>query len=68
MQCEIGTQIDIGKTVPVFDSIGHVPSIDKTASDFDSAKQKVSKLKRLVDRGEYDSDVARYVPGTLELA
>ena len=66
MQREIGTQIDIGKTVSASDSIGHVPSIDKTASDFDSAKQKVSKLKRLVDRGEYDADVARYVPGTLE--
>ena len=45
-----------------------MPSIDKTASDFDTAREKVKKLKRLVDRGEYDDDVARYIPGTLELA
>ena len=68
MQREIGTQVDIGKTVSAFESIGHVPSINKAASDFDTAKEKVSKLKILVDRGEYDADVARYVVGTLELA
>ena len=68
MQREIGTQVDIGKTVSSFESMGHVPSIDKTASDFDTAKEeKVPKLKRLVDCGKYDGDGARYIPGTLDL-
>ena len=47
--------------------MGNVPSIDKAASNFDSAKEKVKKLKRLVDRGEYDADLARYIHGILEL-
>ena len=68
MQRKIGTQIDIGKNVSAFESVGHVPSIDKTASDFEKADTKVKKLKRLVDTGEYDANIARYIPGTLELA
>ena len=68
MQREIGTQVDIGKNVSAFESIGHVPSIDKAASDFDKADTKVKKLKRLIDTGEYDANIARYIPGTLELA
>ena len=68
MQREIGTQVDLGKNVSAFDSIGCVPAIDKDASDFDKANTKVSKLKRLVRTGEYDVDLARYIPGTLELA
>ena len=68
MQREIGTQADLGKSISALDSIGHVPAIDKNASDFDKANTKVSKLKRLVTTGEYDVDLARYIPGTLELA
>ena len=45
MQGEVGTQVYIGKNVLVFESIGHVPSIDKTASDFEKADVKVKKLK-----------------------
>ena len=68
MQHEIGTHIDIGKNISAFESIGHIPSIDKKASDFDKASTKVKKLKRLIDTGEYDANIARYIPGTLELA
>ena len=51
-----------------FESVGNVPSIDKTTFDFDTARLKVKKLKRLVDSGEYNVDVARYILGTLELS
>ena len=68
MQHEIGTQVDIGKNVSAFQSIDHVPSIDKTASDFHKADTKVKKLKRLIDTGEHDANIARYIPGTLKLA
>ena len=37
MQREIVTQVNIGKNVLAFESIGHVPSINKNASDFDKA-------------------------------
>ena len=68
MQHEIRTQVDLGKNVSAFDSIGRVPAIDKDASDFDKTNTKVIKLKRLVLTGEYDADHAKYIPGTLELA
>ena len=45
MQREIGTQIEIGKNVSAFESVGHVPSSDKTASDYEKADTKVKKLK-----------------------
>ena len=68
MQHEVGTNINLEKTVPPFESVGNISSIDKTASDFDTAREKVKKLKRLVDRGEYNAAVARYIPATLKLA
>ena len=58
MQHEIRIQVDFGKNVSAYENIGHVPSIDKTTSDFDKGNLKVPKLKRLVDCGEYDADVA----------
>ena len=68
MQREIRTQVDIGKNVSTFESVGDVPSIDKTASDFEKADTKVKTLKQLIDTGEYDANIARYVPGIIELA
>ena len=44
MQREIGTNIDLGKTVLPFESVGNVPLIDKIASDFDTARKKVKKI------------------------
>ena len=65
MQREIGNNVHLGQTVSAFDSIGGVSSIDRTASNFDTAREKVKKLENLVDRGEYNAEVARYIPGTL---
>ena len=67
MQREIGDNVHLAQTILVFDSMGGVQSIDRTASDFDAAREKVEKLNMLIDRGEYGADVARYIPGTLEL-
>ena len=50
MQREIGNNVHLGQTVSAFDSIGGVSSIDRTASNFDTAREKVKKLENLVDR------------------
>ena len=50
MQRGIGTNINLGETVLPFESVGNILSIDKTTSDFDTASEKVRKLKRLVGR------------------
>ena len=58
----------LGRTFSPFDSIGKSVEIDKTASDFDGvANESVKKIKRLIFSGEYDTDIALYIPGTLQL-
>ena len=59
--------LDIRKNVSAFESVGHVTSIDKTTSDFEKADTKVKKLKRLNDAGEYNANIARYIPCTLSI-
>ena len=50
-----------------FQSVGKSPAIDKTASDFENANLKVKKIRRLIERGIHDADIARYIPGMLDL-
>ena len=57
----------MGKTVTQFKSIGDSTAIDRTTSNFENADQKVAKIKRLVNKGEFDKDVARYITGVLNL-
>ena len=59
MPREIGGNAHLGQTASAFDSVGGVSSIDRTTSNFDTAREKVKNLKRLVDRAEYDAYVAR---------
>ena len=67
MQHRISDSIHHGKTVSPFESIGDSKPIDRTVSGFLHADQKVEKIKRLVNKGEYDKDVARYIPRVLNL-
>ena len=43
------------------------PPIDKTVSDSDNANLKVNKIWRLIEGVIYDADIARYIPGILDL-
>ena len=56
MQGNIGTEITLGKTV--FDSIGASSAINKTASNYLNASEKVRKLRKVIDTGTYDADIA----------
>ena len=55
----MGEKIHLGKTVTPFDSIGESKAIDRTVSYFDSANEKVQKIKRLINKGKYDENVAK---------
>ena len=58
----------LGNSVTYFESMGKNSAIDKTASYFDNASQKVIKKKKmLIKTREYDTDVACYIPGTIDL-
>ena len=66
MQRKIGTEINLGKIASSFDGIGSFSAIDRTTSSFLNASEKVEKIKRLIKTGEYDADIAKFIPGTLE--
>ena len=68
MQQQITNNIHLWQTVNPFESIGESSTIDRTASDFDNASQKVKKIKKLMNTGEYDTNVAQYIPRMLDLA
>ena len=67
MQRKTETEINLGKTLFSFDSIGSSSAIDSTASNFLNANEKVQQIKKLIETGEYDVDIAKYILGTLEL-
>ena len=67
MQREIGSEVKIGDSVIPFRSVRKSPAIDKTALDFDNTNLKIKKTRRLIEHGIYDADIARYIPGTLDL-
>ena len=67
MKWEISNDVKIGSSVLPFQSVGKSPAVDKTASDFDNANLEVKKIRRLIERGIYDANNARYIPGMLDL-
>ena len=67
MQRKIGIKIELGKTVSLFDSIGASSAINRTASNYLNAGEKVRKIRKLIETGTYDADIARNIPGTLQL-
>ena len=66
MQREINNEVHLGQTVTPFESISKSSAIDKIALDFDSPK--VEKIKKAyIKTGVYYADVARYIPGMLDV-
>ena len=51
MQRKIGTELNLGKTVSPFDSTGTSSVIDRTASNFINASEKVQKIKNSLKQG-----------------
>ena len=67
MQRKTGDEIRLGSTVSLFDNIGLSSAIDRTASNYDDAKNKVKKIRELIGTGNYDAGIAKYIPGTLDM-
>ena len=62
MQRKISDKIFLGATVSPFDDVGNSFAINRTVS-----KEKVKKIRELISTGKYDVDIARYIPGILEM-
>ena len=67
MQREISDKVFLGNTVSPLDDIGRSSAIDRTASNYNDAKEKVKKIRELISTGQYDEDIAKYIPNLLEL-
>ena len=67
MQREISDKVFLGDTVSPLDDIGRSSAIERTASNYNDAKEKVKKIRELISTGQYDEDIAKYIPNLLEL-
>ena len=67
MQREISNRVFLGQTVSPYEDAGQSSAIDRTASNYNDAKEKIKKMRELISTGKYDEDIARYIPGILEL-
>ena len=67
MQRDISNRNTLGDTLnPIDDAKSTV--IDRTTSNYNDAKEKVQKIRDLINMGKYDADLAKYIPGLTDLA
>ena len=67
MQREISDRVFLGQTVSPYEDAGRSSAIDRTTSDYNDGKEKIQKMRESISTGKYDEDIARYIPGILEL-
>ena len=67
MQRQIINRVFLEQTTLPLDDVRLSSAIDRTASDYTDAGEKVRKIRELIRTGNYDADIARYIPGVLKL-
>ena len=68
MQREISDKVTLGDTLNPYEDARRSSAIDRTASNYNDAREKLQKIRDLIGTGRYDADLAKYIPGLLELA
>ena len=68
MQREISHKITVGDTLNPVNDARRSRAIDKTTSNYNDAKEKVQKIRDLINMGKHDADLAKYIPGLMDLA
>ena len=68
MQREINNKNTLGDTLNPINDARRSTAIDRTTSNYSDAKEKVKKIRDLINMGKYDADLAKYIPGLLDLA
>ena len=66
MQREISDRVFLGETLNPYGDTRISTVIDRTASNYNDAKEKVQKIRDLIRTGRYDENLAKYIPGLLE--
>ena len=68
MQRFISDKNTLGDTLNPYNDARRSIAIDRTTSNYNDAKEKVQKIRDLINMGKYDTDLAKYIPGLLHLA
>ena len=67
MQRDISDKNTLGDTLNPINDIRRSTAIDKTLSNYNDAKEKVQKIRDLINMGKYDVDLVKYIPGLADL-
>ena len=67
MQRHISDKAFLGQNVSPFDNGGESDAIDRTAWHYNDAKEKVQKIREFIKSGNYDADIAKYIPDVLKM-
>ena len=68
MQREICDENTLGDTLNLINDARRSTAIDRTTSNYNDAKEKVQKIRDLINMGKYDADLAKYIPELMDLA
>ena len=68
MQRDICDKNTLGDTLNPINDIRRSTAIDRTTSNYNDAKEKAQKIRDIIRMGEYDADLAKYIPGLMDLA
>ena len=68
MQRDISNRNTLGGTLNPINDARRSIAIDRTKSKYNDAKEKVKKIRHLINMGKYNADLAKYIPGLLDLA
>ena len=68
MQRDISNRNTLVDTLNPFDDARRSTAIHRATSNYNDAKEKVQKIRDLINMGKYDADLAKYIPGLTDLA
>ena len=68
MQREISDKNTLGDTLNPYNDARRSTAIDRTTLNYNAAKEKVQKIRDLINMGKYDAELEKYIPALLDLA
>ena len=68
MERDISDKNTLGDTLNPLNDIRRSITIDRTISNYNDVKEKVHKIRDLINMGKYDADLVKYIPGLADLA
>ena len=67
MQLDISDRNTLGDTLNPYNDARQSAAIERTTSNYDDGKEKVQKIRNLINMGKYDAHLAKCISGLLDL-